>query len=258
MLGKPLRNIAVSAYSALARTGLTSAPVIRRSFLWAYARYKQHIEAGPVDQLHQFVPEGSAVIDVGANVGFFTEKLARWVGPAGTVIAVEPDSENLQALRRSIDRFGSNRKIEMVAAVATDRPGRSRLERNPLHPGDHRIAVNSTGIDVRAVTIDDLVTERGLRISFIKIDVQGAELMVLKGAVWTLRSHSPVLFVEVDDLALRRYGASAASLLAFLIEEGYTANRINRDGSVQALDSLALSSALSNSGYIDVLCRRPP
>jgi FkbM family methyltransferase len=258
MLGRVLQKIAVAAYALAARAGFMSLPVVRRLFIKAYRQYKRHIEAGPVDQLRRFVPEGAAVIDVGANVGFFTEKFAEWVGPTGTVIAVEPDAENLAALREAAARFGAGPRIELIAAVAADRPGQLLLERNPLHPGDHRIAVNAPGVDVCAVTIDALVAERRLRVAFIKIDVQGAELMVLQGARQTLRRDAPALFVEIDERALRRYGASTVGLVAFLRSEGYAVRHLEDDGSMKDCDGAALASALAHSGYVDVLCVRAP
>jgi hypothetical protein len=68
----------------------------RRAFLTAYSGYKTWIEAGPIDRLKDFVLPRSAVVDVGANIGFFTLKFARWVGEQGCVIAIEPDLVNFE------------------------------------------------------------------------------------------------------------------------------------------------------------------
>ena len=60
--------------------------------------YKQYFEAGPIDRLQEFVPSGSLVIDVGANVGFFSLRFAKWVGKGGKVISIEPEDRNYNRL----------------------------------------------------------------------------------------------------------------------------------------------------------------
>ena len=89
-----LRHAGVASYGMLARTGIMRQAWTRRVFLAAYSVYKTWIEAGPVDRLKDFVLPGSTVVDVGANIGFFTIKFAQWVGEQGRVIAIEPDLEN--------------------------------------------------------------------------------------------------------------------------------------------------------------------
>ena len=83
--------------------------------------------------------------------------------------------------RRSLDR------VEALKAVAAALPGMTHLEINPLHPADHKLSRDGTGLPVTAVTLDELVREKGhLRPALVKIDVQGAEMLVLKGAdnIW--------------------------------------------------------------------------
>src|SRR5262249_19036698 len=155
----------------------------RRAFLVTYSVYKAWIEAGPVDRLKEFVAPGSTVVDVGANVGFFTLKFADWTGESGCVIAVEPDHENFETLVTKIEAAGLERRVRLVRAAAATEGGTIGFERNDLHPGDHWIRLGSGAITVPAVTIDDLVADAGApRVSLVKIDVQGAELLVLKGA----------------------------------------------------------------------------
>src|SRR3977135_2308144 len=93
-----MRNAAVLSYGLIARCGLHRFPVFHRIFLTFYAIYKQRFEAGPIDRLRDFVPSGSLVIDVGANVGFFSLRFAKWVGDGGKVISVEPEDRNYNAL----------------------------------------------------------------------------------------------------------------------------------------------------------------
>ena len=75
-----------------------------RLFLAVYGIYKRYFEAGPIDRLQEFVPPGSLVIDVGANVGFFSLRFARWVGAEGKVIAIEPEERNCNNLVEAVAR----------------------------------------------------------------------------------------------------------------------------------------------------------
>jgi FkbM family methyltransferase len=100
----------------------------------------------------------------------------------------------------------------MFEGVAADRTGTLSFAINPDHPGDHRIAV--AGVEVAANTLDHLLSGKNWpTVSFIMIDVQGAELAVLKGARTLLRRCKPVLYVEVDPDALNNQGASVEQLL---------------------------------------------
>ena len=145
------------------------------------------------------------MIDVGANIGFFTVRFAAWVGSGGCVIAIEPEAENLGALRQRIEKHGIENRVRIVPAVVINTRGTAHLKVNPDHPGDHSVA--ETGVEVAAVTIDDLVRDENVRtLSLIKIDVQGAEMLVLEGARETLTKMRPTLLIEVGDAQLRNFG----------------------------------------------------
>ena len=129
------------------------------------------------------------MIDVGANVGFFSLRFARWVGDRGKVIAIEPEQRNYASLVGAVERQGFSSRVEALRAVAAATRGEVLLEINPLHPADHKISRDGTGLPVRAVTLDELVQgQSGRRPALLKIDVQGAEMMVLQGAGGILRT----------------------------------------------------------------------
>jgi FkbM family methyltransferase len=256
MSKRSMEKIALAGYGLAVRTGLMSTPLARRLFVFAYRQYKQRVEARSINHLRRFVEPASTAIDVGANVGFFTTRFMDWVGEGGTVIAIEPDQENLAALRRAVASSGLRRQVEIVAAVAAEHRGILKLERNELHPGDHKIAIGDNGIDVEAVTLDDIAARRGNRISFIKIDVQGAEVAVLRGARRILREDAPTLFVEVHDQSLARYGQSADTLATLIEAEGYAINHLDDNGTITPIDRASLHAALDDRIYIDVLCLR--
>ena len=249
-----LQQAALSVYGTVARTGIMKQPRARRLFLAAYWAYKKWIEAGPVDRLKDLVTPGSTVVDVGANVGFFTLKFARWVGEPGQVIAIEPDVENFEMLAAKVGAAGFEQRVRLHQAVATAEAGYAHFQRNELHPGDHRITLGDGGIVVSAVTVDDLVfAAGGQSVSLVKVDVQGAEMLVLAGAKRTLAEIRPTLFVEVDDNALLAFGSSASALVAYVEGAGYQMYELTSDGAPRKLAPDRLFAKLKGGSYIDVL-----
>ena len=108
----------IALYARVLEAGLLDRPRAQRVFEAAYLRYKGLIEAGPISGLSTLVPDGSTIFDVGANIGFFSVRFARWVGPDGKVIAIEPEARNLDSLRRRIERAGIGDIVECVPAAA--------------------------------------------------------------------------------------------------------------------------------------------
>jgi FkbM family methyltransferase len=238
-------------YERAVKAGLLDHPLARRTFESVYLTYKLLIEAGPVSRLQAVVPAGSTVVDVGANIGFFSLRFARWVGPGGRVIAIEPEGSNVTTLRRRVARAQLESVVDCVQAAAADRPGEVRLELNPVHPGGHRIA--ATGELIRAVTIDELARGDRRKISLVKIDVQGAEMVVLSGAQGVISVQRPALFIEVDDAALRKFGSSADELLRTVVDLGYTAHTLTTTGISPARPPDALVAESGRKTYSDVL-----
>ena len=227
-------------YRSVLRTGILDTALGRSVFEFFYNLYKAAFEAGSINQLEQFVTPGSTVIDVGANVGFFSRRFARWVREGGRVLAIEPAPDNYRALERAMARGNTATRVEVIQAVATESPGTRYLELNPYHPGDHKIG--DEGLEVAAVTVDGLMAERSWPpVSLIKLDVQGAEYQVLSGSRETIQRFHPVLFMEVDDEALRRLGSSAEEVLTLTTDQGYSIHMLEKRG---VSEPLTLEEAL--------------
>jgi FkbM family methyltransferase len=219
-MNKLLQDGLIGLYRLVNGTGALDTAVGRRVFESAYRIYKDRLEAGPIRVLRPFVRPRTYVIDVGANIGFFTMQFAAWVSDGGKVIAVEPEAVNYARLRHAIAEAGLTDVVKTLQAAVAEVAGEGFLEVDPGHPGNHKLGAE--GVPVAVTTIDDIVAARGLpEVSLIKVDVQGAEARVLAGARRTLERSRPALFLEVDDRQLRRYGSSAAELLASAAGLGY-------------------------------------
>lgn len=248
----PIQRFLIGVYGMAAATGITRAPIGRRAFELAYLTYKSLIEVGPLDQLKPHVTPGSTVIDVGANLGFFTCRFAEWVEPDGRVIAIEPEPQNIASLRRRLARSGHADRVEIIEGVASERSGTFKLSVDPTHPGNHRIA--ETGVPVSGWALDDLMAQRaGPPVSFIKIDVQGAEVRVIEGAVALLSSDRPVLLIEIDPAALAAMGESDEALFAALGKQGYVGYRWTRHGVEERIEPRMIVTLAADRQYLDAL-----
>ncbi|HZP85910.1 MAG TPA: FkbM family methyltransferase [Burkholderiales bacterium] len=239
-------------YRAIRRTGILATAPGRSLFESGYWAYKSLLEARDIEHLRPYVTPGTTVIDVGANIGFFAVRFARWVGDEGRVIAIEPESVNFDSLCTRVQQLGLRERVIALRAAAIERSGEVRLALNPDHPADHRVA--ESGIAVPGLAIDDVMAERGWpRVSLIKVDVQGSELRVIRGARTTLERWGPTLYVEFHEPSLREAGTSSQELLRELLALGYSPSFLDKHATWRLIDAQALDATMKARGYLDVL-----
>lgn len=131
------------------------------------------------------------------------------------------------------------------------------LEINRLHPADHKISRDGTGLTVEAVTLDGLVGDKkGPGPSLIKIDVQGVEMMVLKGANNILNNSNPILFIELSEVGLNAFGSSVTEILTHLSRLGYGAHWLVRAGPHVKASEAEILAKVERNGYVDGLFLR--
>ena len=174
----------------------------------------------------QMVQPGDTVIDVGAHHGAWTLALASLVGQHGAVVAMEPFPDAYSRLSHNVT---ANELTNVVCLnhAALSSAGACSMELGaPGHSGLTRITSTASGEQV-ARTLDDVRDEIGRRVSFIKLDSEGTELLALQGARRLLADDRPAILCEVVDAALGRYGANAAGILALLDHAGYTCGWID-------------------------------
>lgn len=177
---------------------------------------------------------GSVFIDVGAHIGYFSLKAALKVGPTGRVVAFEPNPETLALLR---DNVAANRtqNVTVEPVACTDREQMLTLYAAPTaNTGISSLARSTADISkdapraysVRGRRIDDVVRELNLsRVDAIKIDVEGAEAFVLRGAVDTLRRFHPKVVLEVVAAQLANMQSTPQDLTSILQSAGYNRSK---------------------------------
>ncbi|WP_365885084.1 FkbM family methyltransferase [Bradyrhizobium sp.] len=169
-------------------------------------------------------------------------------------MAIEPEDRNYETLVSALKRQGLSGRVRALKAVAAATAGPMFLEINHLHPADHKLSRDGTGVAVEAVRLDHLVQNEGARMpSLVKIDVQGAEMMVLQGASDILRLAGPALFVELHEEGLQRFGASVSAILDHLSECGYEPYWLTRTGPHRKSSFAEIRERAAGNAYVDVL-----
>jgi FkbM family methyltransferase len=191
-----------------------------------------HYEAAEIAFARRQLRPGDVAVDVGAHIGFFTMQMAAAVGPSGSVYAFEPFPPNADLLERSLaeNRFAD--RVVFARSAVGARGGRATLTFPQetlnaggaylLRDGAAPLGGNLTS-DVPVVSLDDVVTRRPVR--FIKIDVEGAEPQVLRGARRLLREDRPTILSELHPTQLdRASGMTVDAFLRAITECGYRAH----------------------------------
>ena len=257
------RKYFLRSYRFARQAGLLSSGLGQTLYSKVYFLYKRYSEARQAQILGHLARPGTIAVDVGANIGYFTAVMAEAVGPAGTVLAFEPEEINSRLLQEVICRSKLH-NVTLVCAALGDRNGTGEFCFNPDNPADHRIYRFNGHAHLRTVevmTLDRYLDMRGdtREVSCIKIDVQGAELHALRGMRGTLARHPLVhLMLEFDPAMLREAGTDPREVAAFLHELGFAPFLLGQAQRIQASSWETVEACAKAEGYIDVVLSREP
>jgi FkbM family methyltransferase len=170
------------------------------------------------------IPAGATAIDAGANIGIVTTQLCRAVGAHGTVHAIEPLPANVARLRE-LKRDNNLGQLTIWDCALSDRAGSAILR---LHGATGTSAYASltaswntaAAVSVSTRVLDDIVPS-DTRVGFIKLDVEGAEALVIDGASRIVTNDRPIIYCEFNDIVLKDAGSSSEELLGKFESLGY-------------------------------------
>jgi FkbM family methyltransferase len=178
--------------------------------------------------LLRLLKAGMTFIDAGANMGLYSVFAARRVGPRGKVLSLEPSGREFEILQKNV-KLNSLINVLTIRKALADRASEVELSVAPLDQSGHN-TLGAFGYDtpldhrerVQAERLDDVVYGEGLtRVDVIKMDIEGAEMAALRGAVETLRQFKPVLLIELSDRSLQHQDTSSREVLGWLEQQGY-------------------------------------
>lgn len=209
------------------------------------------------------VQQGWTVLDVGANIGYYTLLLARAVGPTGRVYAFEPDPTNFAILSRNVELNGY-RNVTLVNSALWSETKTLKLYLSEENRGDHRAYASSaqrTSVEIPAISLDDYFGQAIPRVDFMKMDIQGAECHALRGMKKLLDANPQmVIAMEFWPLGLKAAGTSGEEFLSLLTSRGYRFEQIgDRIGQLRPTDAKALLAGYDRGWdeFANVLCLPP-
>ncbi len=244
------------------RLNKIASPVFRQLLTWRYRQdalstatqngrtWKIHPEVALRGELQEFdtvlwlrevVKPGSTVLDVGANVGQMTLEAAELTGPSGKVIAIEPAPGNVRILQLHINGNNFNDRVEVIQAACGSTHGEEIVlniygnESNTVGSGHNTVNLKNhhegiTPIRVPLVSIDGICREKNIIPRVIKVDVEGAELEVVRGAVQTLKTHHPEVLIGFHPFAFQDEIQATRELMELFRSCDYDVPAPNKEG----------------------------
>lgn len=174
--------------------------------------------------IESLLRKGDVFLDVGANIGYFTLAASVAVGETGHVFSIEPVPPTAARLKENIALNGlRNVTVYENAAIESSRPVKIAKHGFADRSGQHSMRFTHKDQpfwDVAGIAIDQLPMNK--KVTFIKMDIEGAEMLALEGLRQTLEGdRAPTILCEVTDLYLAELGSSAGDLYRYLKELGY-------------------------------------
>jgi FkbM family methyltransferase len=207
-----------------------------RSHILKEILIKKEYEPDIVNVIIQNTPLNADAINIGANIGLYSNLLAELINNDKKVLAIEPTPGAFKYLEANIRHNNNSNKIIAFNGIATDVPGLSKInfiegkeEYSSVGVISH-FAVESekfVSVEIDGDTVDNLVAKFNLQPGIVVIDVEGYEYQVLKGTVETLRKYKPIIISELDDKLLKNSGCNSSQVIELFEMNGYNVTDVN-------------------------------
>lgn len=224
--------------------------------------YGQH-EPTETDLFYKIIKPGDTVLDIGANIGYYTLIAAKLVGKKGKVYALEPDPENFSVLLKNIEVNGY-KNIRLLRMAVSNNTSKIKLFLNESNQAAHSVYRQEESkrkpIIVKTISLDDLLKFDTSKRYIIKMDVEGSEMKALQGMrnLLTRKSHI-TLIIEFWPWGLDKLGSSAAQYVELLLNYGFTLYNIDEDSQQidrVTKDDLLKRYAVKYRRHTNLLCSK--
>jgi len=238
----------------------------------------KHWVVKEIEFIKKLLCPDDTVLDIGANIGLLTIFMSQAVGGKGHVFSFEPAPDNVRLLEKNI-KANHLKNVTIVSSAVSDKIGSLKLFLSDFNPGDHRIynpedktrgwdnknavydkliSGKRSAIDVPVISIDQFLKNYERPVSFIKIDVQGAEGGVLNGMIQILKKNPDVkLMTEFWPAALKMFGVEASVFLEKLENLGFVFHDLgdNREKTT-TIPTLVQKYTVANNRSTDLFVTR--
>ena len=193
-----------------------------------YKYYGSEYEKDSIAQMKKEIHSGQTVIDIGAQLGLMTKLFADLVGQEGKVYAFEPTPSTFSLLKKTIAINNINNIARPVQKAVSNEKGVATFNISEQEASNaNSLSKNNNdhtrGIKVELISVDDFVKEFKInKIDYIKIDAEGAEFAVLKGAEKTIKKDRPKMLLALHPEAIHNFGDSLEVIWDFILLNNYS------------------------------------
>ena len=219
-------------------------------------------EKGLVRLFEKHIKKGHTILDVGANIGYFTTQFSRLAGSEGRVIAFEPDRDNAKLLRRNC-RNNKCRNVTIIEKAISNEVGETTLHLDKKYFGVHslsrdNLATQGGSAAVKTTTLDAIVDSLGIRVDVVKMDTQGAEGTIVTHAKAVFSRPNILATLEFWPDGLRAMGTEPADLLQSIRAHGLSIGAVNKNGEIKlVLDSDLLNRPFGRYSSTNIIALDP-
>ncbi len=198
--------------------------------------------------LQKVLAPGKVFVDAGANSGIFTLVASKLVGDSGKVLSFEPAAETYPILDHNIEINEMNNVKAFHAAIA-EKPGKTRLYHINNAPNSYSLGRDDqlcSFEEVPQLTLEDVFSQEKIeRFDLIKIDVEGAEELVLRGGQSLIKKMKPHIIFEMTAHGPKRLGLERNGAWNLLQEWGYDFFIMNQNGQLKSITSPRLRNIIA-------------
>lgn len=215
---------------------------------------KEGFELTELEFVEKNIKNGDVFLDIGANFGLYSIFIGKKFESC-QIHSFEPVPETFEILRQNIEHNKLNSKIKINNIGLADKTGQLFFS-NDKYAGNHIIwnpQKNDMVVKVNVQKLDDYIKDSAIQsVNFIKCDVEGAELLVLKGAEDIISKFHPIILIEIYNEWTQRFGYNAIDVINFLLEFGYQIKAINpHSKKIEEFDPSKLNSVYDFIFYYD-------
>lgn len=184
------------------------------------------------DFIKNEIKRDDIVLDIGANIGYYTLIFAKLVGENGKVFAFEPDPTNFAILKKNV-KINGYKNVVLINKAVSDKAGKLKLFLSEDNMGDHRTYDSKDDrefVEIESVKLDDYFDKTSDKINFIKMDIQGAEYAAVKGMSGLVNNTKDLTIVtEFWPIGLKRFGVEPREYYKLLIKYGFKIYELNEN-----------------------------